>query len=151
MLQRDKSIILSVSIFFRMVFPIHSDQSFLKHLYSVSPSVSKTLSTLIWKTSFETLFNSIVHRMINRSFLQLIYCPYEINCIWYNTPTIFQILPQSRHRLLIHFHTKINLSKMLFLIDGDPDKNAWINHRRLTSKGNVSSAYFKDVTQSNYF
>ena len=91
MLQRDKSIILSVSIFFRMVFPIHSDQSFLKHLYSVSPSVSKSLSTLIWKTSFETLFNSIVHRMINRSFLQLIYCPYEINCIWYNTPTIFQI------------------------------------------------------------
>ena len=91
MLQRDKSIILSVSVFFRMVFPIHSDQSFLKHLYSVSPSVSKSLSTLIWKTFFETLFNSIAHRMTNRSFLQLIYCPYEINCIWYNTPTIFQI------------------------------------------------------------
>ena len=131
MLQRDKSIILSVSIFFRMVFPIHSDQSFLKHLYSVSPSVSKSLSTLIWKTSFETLFNSIVHRMINRSFLQLIYCPYEINCIWYNTPTIFQIYHNLGIDCSYIFTQKSIYQKNLFLVNGDPDKNAWINHRRL--------------------
>ena len=40
---------------------------------------------------------------------------------------------------------------MLFLIDGDPDKNAWINHRRLTSKGNVSSGLFQRCDKIKLF